>query len=268
MTRVDWSGEFRALRCRAPGTSGVLRVTLAPGTAANRMTAALHRDLAALWPAVAGDPAVRAVLLRSDDEDFCGGTDPALIAHAVAADATARAALLEESRAIVLGAVDCAVPVVGAVRGLAVGAALGVALLADACVVGPSTRLADGHARVGVVAGDHAVLIWPLLCGLGRARRILLLGDVVDGVEAERIGLVSDCVADGDVEARAEALATRLAALPPEATRWTKRALGHWLRLGLPAFDASLAYEMLSYALPGPAEAARQLTEGRSEDLV
>ncbi len=92
--------------------------------------------------------------------------------------------------------------------------------------------------------------MWPLLCGLAKAKYYLMLNDVLTGEEAERIGLVSLCVDDGEVHDRALEIAGRLAAGPAEALSLTKHALNNWLRLAGPTFDASLAMEFFGFTGP------------------
>ena len=128
------------------------------------------------------------------------------------------------------------------------GAGLAVALLADISVMAEDARLTDGHTRLGVAAGDHACMIWPLLCGMAKAKYYLLTCDFIDGREAERIGLVRRAVPRGQVLPRAMRSGRQLAAGPQPALRLTKRALNQWLRLGgLASFDYSLAVEMLGF---------------------
>lgn len=103
----------------------------------------------------------------------------------------ARRRIMREARDIVMNVVNCSKPVVSAVQGPAVGAGLAVALLADISVAGRTAKIIDGHVRLGVAAGDHAAIVWPLLCGMAKAKYYLLLNDVLTGEEAERIGLVS-----------------------------------------------------------------------------
>ena len=74
--------------------------------------------------------------------------------------------------------------------------------------------------------------------------------ETLSGEEAERIGLVSLVVDDGELDARAVEVAARLAAGAPHAIRWTKYALNNWLRLAGPTFDTSLALEMLGFTSP------------------
>src|ERR1700733_240461 len=237
-----------ALRFEAP-LPGVLEVIIANESRLNAADAALHRDLAQVWRLIDADPAVRAVLVRGAGEHFCAGGDFAPIEEMLADDA-ALVRVWKEASDLVYNLVNCSKPVVSAIRGAAVGAGLAVALLADIAIAGRSARLMDGHTRLGVAAGDHAVLIWPLLCGLARARYYLLLNEPVTGEVAERIGLVARCVEDEAVYSEALEAARRLAVGSATAIQWTKRALNNWLKLSGPSFDASLALEFLGFRLP------------------
>ena len=116
------------------------------------------------------------------------------------------------------------------------------ALFADVSIVARTARIIDGHTRLGVAAGDHAAVCWPLLCGMAKAKYYLLTCDTLTGEEAERIGLVSLCVDDDQVHSRAMQVAEQLAAMAQPALQFTKQTLNHWYRYGVAAFDASLAY--------------------------
>jgi enoyl-CoA hydratase len=237
-----------ALQFDAP-LPGILEVIIANEARLNAAGAALHRDLAQVWRTIDSDAAVRAVLVRGAGANFCAGGDFALIEEMIADDA-ALVRVWKEASDLVYNLVNCSKPVVSAIRGSAVGAGLAVALLADIAIAGRSARLMDGHTRLGVAAGDHAVLIWPLLCGLARARYYLLLNEPVTGDVAERIGLVARCVDDDAVYAEALETARKLAAGSATAMQWTKHTLNNWLRLAGPSFDASLALEFLGFRLP------------------
>jgi enoyl-CoA hydratase len=227
----------------------VLEIVISNESRLNAADAAMHRDLAQVWRRIDTDAGVRAVLVRGAGEHFSSGGDFALIEEMIADDA-ALVRVWQEASDLVYNLVNCSKPVVSAIRGAAVGAGLAVALLADIAIAGRSARLMDGHTRLGVAAGDHAVLIWPLLCGLARARYYLLLNEPVTGEVAERIGLVARCVDDEAVYAEALETARRLAAGSATAMQWTKRALNNWLKLSGPSFDASLALEFLGFRLP------------------
>src|SRR4029079_18012490 len=122
-------------------------------------------------------------------------------------DFETRTRVLREARDIVFNVIDCSKPIVSAIHGPAVGAGLVVALLADVSVAARTARIIDGHTRLGVAAGDHAAICWPLLCGMAKAKYYLLTCDPMSGEEAERIGLVSLCVDDDEVQDRALAIA-------------------------------------------------------------
>ena len=161
-----------------------------------------------------------------------------------------RARVMREARDLVYNVINCSKPIVSALEGPAVGAGLVVGLLADISVAGRSARIIDGHTRLGVAAGDHSAIVWPLLCGMAKAKYYLLTCEPVSGEEAERIGLVSLCVDDDQVQATAEQIARQLASGSQSAIRWTKYALNNWLRAMGPTFDTSLALEMLGFGGP------------------
>ena len=119
--------------------------------------------------------------------------------------------VFNEARDLVYNMLACPTPIVSAITGPAVGAGLVVGLLADVSVASPNARIVDGHTKLGVAAGDHAAIVWPLLCGMAKAKYLLLLCEQVDGAEAERIGLVSLCVPEDELEERALEIARRLA---------------------------------------------------------
>ena len=138
---------------------------------------------------------------------------------------------MREARDLVLNLVNFDKPVVSAIRGPAVGAGLVVALLADISVAGRTAKIIDGHTKLGVAAGDHAAICWPLLVGMAKAKYYLLTCETLSGEEAERIGLVSTCVDDDDVLPTATRLADNLAHGAQNAIRWTKHSLNHWYRM-------------------------------------
>ena len=240
---------------------GVLRVTL-DGPGLNAVDHAVHRQLADVWLAVDRDPDTNVALLRGAGRAFSAGGSFDLIASMVD-DYAVRTRVLREARDLVRNVIECSKPVVAAMHGPAVGAGLAAGLLADVSVVGRSTRIIDGHTRLGVAAGDHAAVCWPLLCGMAKAKYLLLTCDSLSGEEAERIGLVSLCVDDDRVQETALDVATRLAAGAQSAIRWTKHTLNHWYRANWAAFDASLAYEFYGFGGPDAAEGLASHREKR-----
>src|SRR5205085_1699582 len=159
----------------------------------------------------------------------------------MARDFEVRSRVWKEARDLVYNVINCDKPIVSALHGPAVGAGLVAGLLADISIAAKSAKIVDGHTRLGVAAGDHAAIVWPLLCGMAKAKYYLLLCDPVSGEEAERIGLVSLAVEDDQLLPKAYEVADRLAAGSQSAIRWTKYALNNWLRIAGPSFDTSLA---------------------------
>jgi enoyl-CoA hydratase len=241
---LDRYADFSDLVIDRPAER-VLRITLdAPGL--NAVGPAVHGQLADIWRVVDRDPDTHVALLRGAGTAFSAGGSFELI-DSVMSDEAARLRVLREARDLVVNILDCSTPIVSAIHGPAVGAGLVAGLLADVSVVGRTARIIDGHTRLGVAAGDHAALCWPLLCGMAKAKWYLLTCETLSGEEAERIGLVSLCVDDDEVQDRALAVAEQLAGGAQAALRWTKHTLNHWYRSQLPAFDASLAYEFLGF---------------------
>lgn len=245
MTRLDW--DLGAHLQLFLGDDGVAELVFGPAGGMPFTDAAGHAALATVWQRLQSEPGVRVILVRSEGKGFCAGGTPDVV-QGMLDDEGARLKVMREARAIVQGMIDCDLPIVSAINGAAVGAGAAVALLADVSVAGQKAKIIDGHTKLGVAAGDHAAVIWPLLCGMARAKYHLLLCNTIDGVEAERIGLVSLCVPDDELQARARALAQQLAAGSALALAATKRTLNHWLRAAWPAFEHSLALEVLGFA--------------------
>lgn len=229
------------------GDNGLAEIVFGPEGRMPATDAAGHAALATIWGQLENEPGVRAILVRSVGKGFCAGGTPEVVDGMLNSEA-ARLRVMREGRAIVQGMIDCDLPIISAINGAAVGAGAAVALLADVSIAGHRAKIIDGHTKIGVAAGDHAAIIWPLLCGMARAKYHLMMCTTVDGLEAERIGLVSLAVPDDQLEARAREVALTLAAGSPTALAFTKRSLNHWLRSAWPAFEHSLALEILGFA--------------------
>jgi enoyl-CoA hydratase len=225
---------------------GVLLITLNRPDTYNAADEVMHAEMARVWTDVARDDETRVAVVTGAGRAFSSGGDLAMVER-MAGDYGKVTHMLGEMSELVYNLVNCEKPVVSAINGVAVGAGLVVALLADVSICAQDARLGDGHVRLGAAAGDHAAIIWPLLCGMARARYYLLTGEMVDGTEAERIGLVSKAVPRDEVLAEALRVADTLATGSQLAIRLTKRALNGWLRAAGPLFDQSAAYEMLTF---------------------
>ncbi|MGH7025686.1 MAG: enoyl-CoA hydratase/isomerase family protein [Caulobacteraceae bacterium] len=244
----------------------VLRVTMNNPTRLNAADAAMHEELAEVWRDADRDDSVAAIILTGAGKAFSAGGDFDMIEEIIDDHAT-RVRVLREARDIVYNVINCSKPIVSAIRGPAVGAGLVCGLLADISIATPEARIIDGHTRLGVAAGDHAAILWPLLCGMARAKYYLLLCETLTGAEAERIGVVSLLAEDGELDATAVEIAGRLADGAPTAIRWTKYALNNWLRAAGPTFDASLALEFLGFTGPEAREGLAAHREKRRPDF-
>ena len=243
--------EFPSLRIERadqPGQEGILHLVLdAPGL--NSVGPQMHRDLADIWPAIGRDPDVRAVLVRGEGKAFSSGGSFDLIDETMG-EFNDRLRIMREARDLVLNMVNFDKPVISAIHGAAVGAGLVVALLADVSVAGRTAKIIDGHTKLGVAAGDHAAICWPLLVGMAKAKYYLLTCEPLSGEEAERIGLVSICVDDEEGLGTATRIAGDLAQGGQAAIRFTKHSLNHWYRMFAPAFETSLGLEFLGFGGP------------------
>ena len=257
--------QYRTLKLTRP-EPGILEIAMGEEGKLAVADAAGHRELAEIWRDVDADPETSVAIIRGLGKGFSGGGSLDLV-EAMTNDFETRAQVWREARDIVYNVVNCSKIIVSAMHGPAVGAGLVVGLLADISIVAKNARIIDGHTRLGVAAGDHAAIVWPLLCGMAKAKYYLLLCDEVRGEEAERIGLVSLCVEEEVLVDKAREIARRLAQGSQSALRWTKYSLNNWLRMAGPAFDASLALEMLGFSGPDVREGVASLRERRSPNF-
>lgn len=258
---TDRYAAYQRLKFDTPADR-ILRITMdAPG----RLNAAdeiMHDELGRIWKDVQDDPGVSVAILRGAGEAFSAGGDFDMIENMIDNYET-RVRVWREARDLVYNVINCSKPIVSAMHGPAVGAGLVAGLLADISIAARDARIIDGHTRLGVAAGDHAAIVWPLLCGMAKAKYYLLLCEPISGEEAERIGLVSLCVEEDELQEKAVDVAAKLARGAPSAIRFTKYALNNWLRMMGPNFDTSLALEFLGFTSPEAAEGLASLREKR-----
>ncbi|MEA2623448.1 MAG: enoyl-CoA hydratase [Chloroflexota bacterium] len=232
---------------------GVALVTINRPEKMNSMDARLSREIREIWRDLDADPDVRiSVVTGAGDRAFSAGGDLKEGQHreTLTGDDYFLSVMedMQGASDLVYNMVNSVKPIISAINGVAVGAGLVVAMMADISIMAEEARLIDGHTPIGLTAGDHSTMIWPLLCGMAKAKYYLLTSDPIDGKEAERIGLVSRVVSRAELMSTTMELAKRLAAGPQHALRMTKRSLNQWLRLGgVVSFDYSLSLEMLNY---------------------
>jgi enoyl-CoA hydratase len=239
--------EFQHLTFERRG-NGVVLVILDRPERLNAANERMHDELAEVWNTIGRDSEARVAVVTGRGAAFSAGGD--LKEHDDPAAGLEPARVLRSGQValdIVYNMLNLEKPIVSAINGVAVGAGLAVALTADISVIGEDVRFTDGHMRIGVASGDHAVMLWPWMCGMAKAKYYLLTADFLDGREAERIGLVSMAVPNENVLERALEVADNIALGPQRAVRSTKRALTHLLRSAAPAFELSVALETIDF---------------------
>jgi enoyl-CoA hydratase len=242
--------------------NGVVLITFNRPEVLNATNDRLHWELTQVWLTIGADPGARVAVVTGKGRAFSAGGDLEMV-EKNATDPRRLATTLKEASDIVYNMINLDKPVISAINGVAVGAGLVVALLADISIMAENARITDGHTRLGVVAGDHAAIVWPLLCGMAKAKYYLLTCDFIDGKEAERIGLVSLCVPAAELMPKAFEVADKLALGAQNAIRLTKRSLNNWLRMAGPIFDNSMALELLTFMEEDVREGARAIKEKR-----
>jgi len=258
---MDYS-RYRDLKIRRL-EPGILELVMGEeGGKLSTATERLHKELAEIWLDIDRDPETRVAILRGAGKGFSAGGDLAMVEE-MTRDFAVRARVWREAKDLVYNLINCSKLVVSAMHGPAVGAGLVAGLLADVSIAARNARLIDGHTRLGVAAGDHAAIIWPLLCGMAKAKYYLLLCEQISGEEAERLGIVSLTCDESELQAKALEVARKLASGAQTALRWTKYSLNNWLRMAGPAFDASLALEVLGFTGPEAKEGVASHREKR-----
>ncbi|MSX16756.1 MAG: enoyl-CoA hydratase/isomerase family protein [Actinobacteria bacterium] len=242
--------------------NGVLLVTMSRPESLNAMTYRFHTQLTELFYKVGKDALTKVLVITGEGRAFSSGAD-LKEARVNPKSPTGVVDIMHEATELVYGIVNLNKPVVSAINGAAVGSGAAVALLADISVAADDAKIIDGHTSNGVVSGDHSVMIWPLLCGMAKAKYLLMLNIPVTGAEAEKMGLVSLSVPKEEVVSKAMEIADRLAASSQQAIRGTKRTLNHWIRAAGPAFEHSLTLEMLDYHSEDLREARAAFQEKR-----
>lgn len=249
---------------------GLATVTLNRPDSLNAVNGELHRELEHIWVDLADDRDINAIVLTGAGRAFCAGGDVKGMSSRSSSESSAREARRSNlatpahGRRIVQNMLDVEQPIIGAINGDAVGLGATIALLCDVIVASEKARFGDTHVKVGIVAGDGGAVIWPLLVGPARAKEFLMRGNLINGAEAAKMGLVNYAVPPEMVIPRANELARELADGATLAIRFTKLSVNKWLKDQVNLIlDASLALEMLTFATDDHREAARAFVEKR-----
>jgi enoyl-CoA hydratase len=256
--------DFTIVRFDRPAAH-VLRMTLDNPAARNALTRQMHVEVVRALRLVEDDAETRVIIVTGAGKAFCAGGDFAEMPNKLPYDINGRFSEgFGDARELIAAIINCTRPIVSAINGAAVGAGLALALLADIPIAAKQAKLFDAHLRIGVVPGDHAAMIWPLLCGLAKAKYYLLTNEILTGEEAERINLVALAVEAEELQDKAISVATKLAQTAPTALRMSKYALNHYLRQNQTVLDLSLAFEMVNFGSDESEEAMRAMEAGEA----
>ncbi|ORJ62698.1 enoyl-CoA hydratase/isomerase family protein [Mycobacterium simiae] len=217
------------------GEDGVLRITIDRADVGNSLSP-LAREALTEALILANDRSdVRAVLLSATgDRHFCAGaglTSPAANADTQPKPLSDKrpgdiARMLQQGwQRLIASILDCDKPVVAAVNGTAAGAGASLVLAADLVVMSAGAKLVEAFVHRGILPDSGAVHLLTRIVGLRKATELLMLGDPVDALTCEKLGLVNRVTAPEDTHAVAEELAVRLAAGPTVMLALTKRLL-------------------------------------------
>jgi len=240
--------------CDAHGA--VRTITLNRPAALNSFTGAMHAQLLAALNAAAGDAVVRAVIVTGAGRGFCAGqdlNDPEMSTPDGAAPDVG-SVIERHYTPLALRIRSMPVPVVAAVNGVAAGAGANFALGCDMVVAARSASFIQAFSKIGLIPDCGGTWLLPRLLGRARALGLAMTGDKLPAEEAQRIGLIWQCVDDAALMDSAMALATRLAAMPIKALADTRLAL-----------DSA---SMLDYAQALALEASLQRELGRAHDFA
>lgn len=238
--------RYSAIQIEGPDEQGIVTIFLV-GPGLHAIGHQAHRELVDVWVDIAADDDARAVIIRGEGEKAFSAGGSFDVVEDIIENVESRAKVMREARELVRNIIECPVPVVAAVNGPVAGAGLVTVALADISIAGRNAKIVDGHVRLGVAAGDHAAIAWPMLMSMAKAKYYLLTNEVLRGEEAERIGMVSQVVDDELVQQTAREVAEKIAQGSRTALRATKHSLNNWYRQAMPLFDASLAQEFFNF---------------------
>jgi enoyl-CoA hydratase/carnithine racemase len=227
---------------------GVANVTLNRPEKLNALTFEAYADLRDLLAELPYRGDTKVLVLRGTGRGFCGGGDVnEIIGELIKMEARDLMSFTKMTGDVIRAMREMPIPVIAGIQGIAAGAGSVLALAADFRVVAQSGKFAFLFTKVGLSGGDMgAAYLLPRMVGVGRATQLLMLGDTIDAVTADRYGLVSQLVADDELDQAVAQLASRLAVGPTLAYAQTKALLTREQDMSL---AASMELDAMTQAL-------------------
>lgn len=224
----------------------VARVTINRPASLNAVAADLHTALSRVFIDLGERRDINAIVLTGAGKAFCAGGDIDWMKDAIR-DPDSFEVVTWEAKRIVYSMLDCEIPIIGRINGDAVGLGATLALLCDITVMDSKARIGDPHVRVGLNAADGGGFLWPAVIGFGKARELLLTGDLLTAEEARQLGAIGHVVATEDIDTKVDSIVSKLRNGATKAIRWTKAGYTIPLRqMAHGHMDAGTAYECLT----------------------
>jgi len=223
----------------------------------------LHEELSYLFEDVDRDKESDVIVLTGVGTSFCPGGDAKWMQQKLQNPDEFRD-ILPDTKRIVQKQLSMEKPIVCAINGHAAGLGASIALMCDIILAADDIKIGDPHVKMGFVAGDGGPVIWPHLIGMARAKEFLLMGDMIDAPDAQRMGLVNHVHPRHELETETQRVAEKLASGAKWAVRWTKVLMNLPLKQAAnQIMDAAVAYEMMSNLTKDHAEAVTAFLEKR-----
>jgi enoyl-CoA hydratase len=257
--------DYQAIHYQRHGDIGTL--TLARPGKLNAQNPLMWRELARLGAELLPDLTLRCLVVTGEGRAFSAGIDlvegmAGIVAELARGDDTLAAGQAAAGAFSWIPGLGCAS--VAAVRGHAYGGGLQLALACDFRIFAAGTKVGLTETRYGILPDMGATVRLPRIVGEGRARELILLGDVIDAAEALRIGLANRVVGEADLDVAAAELAARLAAQPPVAVRGARRAIdAAWHHGPEESLRVALEEQLRCLESEDFKEALQAMTEGR-----
>ncbi len=257
--KVDYS-RYEFIKVERKGK--ILTLTLA-NPPMNSVHKVLHDELTHIFRDVQLDLEADIVVLTGEGNVFSAGGDIPHMQRRID-DPEIFHIKNADMKRMMYGLLDVEKPIICRINGDCIGIGATLALLCDITIAVDTARIGDPHVRVGFVAGDGAVAIWPQLIGYNRAKEYLLTGDLMDAKRAEQIGLINYAVPADELDSKVNKLAERLANGATKAIKWTKTCINIPLKqLAHGVMDVGLAYQALSNLSADHQEAINAFKEKR-----
>lgn len=231
--------------------NGIVRVTLNRPDKKNAIDFDMWSQLTEVFREVAQNPTDRVMVLSGAAGNFCSGID----LGSGRDDPRHQLDRMQYYGTVGIALHEIPKPVIAKVDGVAVGAGMNIALGCDLIVASDRARFSEIYTKRGLSVDLGGSWLLPRLIGLHKAKELMLLAEVIDAAEAERIGIVNRVVPQDELDAFTENWATRLAAGPPLALQMTKRMVNSGLQLSL---SEILHWEAMAQTANGPTEDLRE----------